>query len=924
MNPHAEPLFDRASSSRPVLKAIFTLASIAVSAIGLGGTIRGAEETRSAPRPRDYRFDGAMSRKVLENYLSRSISMEGLLNGRGDLDDNIRMLHDTGAKFIGRSLCLWGRESELIRNLERAKQQIPKVHAVDPEMILQACIFEIVTSQVNQVPVPEWAFVALGQPVEKRNFRYADMLYPDGKRVNHWGRNGSVPDVSRPETKLWFYFLAAAFIDLGIEAIHFGQTELMNGNDRNLDHYSQILALIRAHAKGHARRHMLVCDSHVPSGGLVRQGQLLMDFHSFPLRIMEVPERPQEAILKVGFSDGIYNRSKGGKTYSDWACEHLPYLVEIDNYGASSTPGQAKAGGIWVWGYDEITWFAHQSREYRKDWLRYAWDWVRRTDPNGHLQMPGSRTMRSPRDQMRWYFANNPSPAVPTGLGDEEAIRAIWADDSEGPTATATAASTAADADISPTFTGEKTAWHDGFDRFDFVMNDEDLSITPFKRQEDERFGVKAPAKGQRRCIVVVPKNPAPGKPWSWQGCYWDHEPQTEVELLRRGFHIAFITPDPGKQWDAWYTYLTEKHGLSKKPAFIGMSRGGVTEYDWTTVNPEKASCIYADNPAIRPDALAKLGELAKNDVPLLNICGSADFLLEKHTLAIENRYHQLGGRITVMIKEGAAHHPHSLRNPKPIADWIVEHVQAPAANRPDFIDGTFVKTYFYGLENSYNELKEEKTFVTCRGPGFTECYDRYDAVTRSPWGIRGMSVIVPKTPAAGKPWVFRADRITRDSMVDRALLAKGFHIVVAPLLAQSGAVREQWDAVYKLMTEHGFSKKPVMHGTGSAAGEAYAWAIENPDKVGTVYGENPVLRSLMSKKPPLENLASLAKAGVPLIHVCGSLDPWLETQTRVVEKRYKELGGQITVIINEGAGHYPLSPKDPHAVVDLIIGRAN
>ena len=46
-------------------------------------------------------------------------------------------------------------------------------------MILQACIFEIVTTQVDQVPVPDWAFAALGQPVEKRNFRYADMLYPE-------------------------------------------------------------------------------------------------------------------------------------------------------------------------------------------------------------------------------------------------------------------------------------------------------------------------------------------------------------------------------------------------------------------------------------------------------------------------------------------------------------------------------------------------------------------------------------------------------------------------------------------------------------------------------------------------------------------------------------------------------------------------
>src|SRR5205823_4850055 len=219
----------------------------------------------------------------------------GLLNGKGDLDDNIRMLKDSGAKFIGRALCLWAGEANLLKNLERAKQLLPLVHQADPDMILQACIFEIVTTNVEKVPVPHWAFAALNVPVEKRNFRYADMLYPDGKRRDHWGKGSSVPDVSRPETKLWFYFLAASYIDLGIEAIHFGQIELMNGNDHNLEHYEQVLGLIRAYAAKHARRHMVVCDAHVPSGGLVRDGRLLMDFHSFPLRIKEIPDRSQEA-----------------------------------------------------------------------------------------------------------------------------------------------------------------------------------------------------------------------------------------------------------------------------------------------------------------------------------------------------------------------------------------------------------------------------------------------------------------------------------------------------------------------------------------------------------------------------------------------------------------------------------------------------
>lgn len=401
---------------------VFLLVSL-LAAAAFANDAAGQRPSGSA----DYTFDKTISRQVLENYLSRAITMEGLLNGRGDLDDNIRMLKSVGAKLIGRSLCLWGGEANLLRNLERAKAQLPKVHAADPDMVLQSCIFEIVTTQVDQVPVPDWAFAAYGLPVEKRNFRYADMLYPSGQFKDHWQPGQSVPDISCPETKLYFYFLGVSFIEVGCEAIHLGQTELMNRNDRNLDHYAEVLSLIRAHAAKHARRHMVLLDSHVPSGGLLRDGKLLMDFHSFPLRIMETPEKPQEAILKVGFSDGIYGRSKGGMTYSGWQCDHLPYLVEIDNWGVSSKPGQAKAGSIWIWGYDEITWFAHQSSEYRAQWLRYAWDWVRSTDPNGFLQMPGNRTLVSPLDNLRWYYANNKSPAVPHGFGDEEAIRAVWA-----------------------------------------------------------------------------------------------------------------------------------------------------------------------------------------------------------------------------------------------------------------------------------------------------------------------------------------------------------------------------------------------------------------------------------------------------------------------------------------------------------------
>jgi hypothetical protein len=469
-------------------------------------------------------------------------------------------------------------------------------------------------------------------------------------------------------------------------------------------------------------------------------------------------------------------------------------------------------------------------------------------------------------------------------------------------------------------FTGEKTSWH-GFDRFDFLMDEAALTVRSIKASPDEKNGIIDQVKGQLRCVVVVPKDAAPGKPWSWRGRYFDHEPQAEIELLKRGFHIGFIQCDPGKQWDAWYTFLTEKHGLSKKPAFIGMSGGGRNAFTWATTNPEKVSCIYADNPLITRESLMKLDELARRDAPLLHICGSLDPLTANHTLPVESIYQQLGGRISVMIKDGAGHHPHSLRDPTLIADFIVRSLEQPNGSSPAFAGKKFTKSAFYGVENHFRDFPKEGIYITCRGPWFSDPYDRYEFKPGSTTGT--VAVIAAKTAASGMPWVFRADFVARDAAVDLLLLHKGFHIVTAPGPTNTnGADLQQWNAVYKYLIGHGFSTKPVLEGAGRAAGEAYAWAIANPDKVSCIYGENPVLHSNMSKTQPLDNLAPLAKAGVHLLHVCGSLDPWLKSQARVTEKRYKELGGQITIIIKEGEGHYPLAPKEPQPVVDFILNR--
>jgi hypothetical protein len=247
-----------------------------------------------------------------------------------------------------------------------------------------------------------------------------------------------------------------------------------------------------------------------------------------------------------------------------------------------------------------------------------------------------------------------------------------------------------------------------------------------------------------------------------------------------------------------------------------------------------------------------------------------------------------------------------------------VQSAHSSPGKAPPFAGFKFTKTSYYGTASTYREYPKEKTYVTCRGPLFGESYDRYRFDLA---GVQGaITVIEPKTAAPGKPWAFRADWVGRDSTVDQALLAKGFHIVTGPVPYNSdGPIPADWDAVYRHLTESGFSKRPVMEGAGGAAAEAYVWAMANPAKVSCIYVENPFLHSRTAKTQPLDNLEPLAKAGVPILHACGSLDPSLESSTRAAEKRYKELGGKITVLVTEGEGHFPTSPKDPQPVVDFI-----
>jgi hypothetical protein len=162
-----------------------------------------------------YRFDGKISREVLESYLSRSITMTEIYRSPGNLDDDIRMLKNIGAKFAGRTIYLWGGEARIAdpKFLSQGREMAERIHQNDPDVVLQAAVFEIVTEGVGEVPVPDWVFQEFGQAPEARKFDYSKMLFPDKRFVDHWRRGSSVPDICQMETKMWFFFLAASYMN---------------------------------------------------------------------------------------------------------------------------------------------------------------------------------------------------------------------------------------------------------------------------------------------------------------------------------------------------------------------------------------------------------------------------------------------------------------------------------------------------------------------------------------------------------------------------------------------------------------------------------------------------------------------------------------------------------------------------------------
>lgn len=405
----------------------------------------------------DYSFNGSISLEVLNNYLNRTITYctypDGQNFGKPYINEEyaaecIRGILSVGAKFVTRFFTEWTYSKGCEAGHEAMKALMAEVHEIDPDIVFEACIFETCGTGDSLIEIPAHVFEAFGLPYEKRNFDYEKMVFDDGFGKSRWAAAWHVPDVTKLETQMFFYYRGCRYIDLGIESIHFGQTNLMGRNEKDINFpcYTKVINMIREYAKTHARRGYIITNSH-SSKFIGTDGINLLDFHGSPIRLRTAKGEtdhaasettpqfcdfyPGEDMLygtKMHPQDAPYLKHIKATNYSGWTSEDYPYLLEYDNWGGRNNRNFVdNVCCIDRFNYDEISWLVNQPDWFRRVFMRYAVVKVEALKDNGHISMPGRRTsLNLAENVMRDYSMNRKSAACPEGRDDEDTIRDIW------------------------------------------------------------------------------------------------------------------------------------------------------------------------------------------------------------------------------------------------------------------------------------------------------------------------------------------------------------------------------------------------------------------------------------------------------------------------------------------------------------------
>ena len=197
----------------------------------------------------------------------------------------------------------------------------------------------------------------------------------------------------------------------------------------------------------------------------------------------------------------------------------------------------------------------------------------------------------------------------------------------------------------------------------------------------------------------------------------------------------------------------------------------------------------------------------------------------------------------------------------------------------------------------------------------------------------------LPGLPSQAEQWMFEKFR-------DAGIAVAGIDVGESFGSPAGGAL---YSALYDAMTgKRGYSPKPVLLGRSRGGLMTLSWAAANPEKVAGFAGIYPVcnlasypgvaqaaaayetepaaLQARLAEYNPVDRLAPLAKAGVPLFAIHGDSDQVvpLEADSALLKTRYTALGGSMQLMVPPGQGHNMWTGFfQCQELVDFLIHRA-
>ena len=379
-------------------------------------------------------FNGKMSRAQLEDYLDRTmvLSFDSLDKGMPAYNDLVNFAARCNARCLANTFTV-GYGSELPINfgffnkVQTAVTDIQNAYAkkglVAP--MVGAAIWESVTKNVDSIWMNDE--VANTFHVAKRRFIYDSIKY-----MNDPAKDRATPDISRPETQMYFYYLATEFIKSGIEVLHMGIIEYEDKNDTNHLCTWDLLCKIRDYGATKNRGIVLI-NADTWGVRLKKTDTLLYDYVMIPTRVSgyytghdstwssmwNYRESPYGGPGRLSVTDcSPFGKIGGGYVNLGWYADSIPYQVVLDNTLTNNCNCLVYATCYTVYGFDEISWFTLQSEDYRNEWLCYANSETKRLDKNCHFVMPGRKIY-----SRRWSYY---SAMNGYGFNQEDAIINTW------------------------------------------------------------------------------------------------------------------------------------------------------------------------------------------------------------------------------------------------------------------------------------------------------------------------------------------------------------------------------------------------------------------------------------------------------------------------------------------------------------------